>query len=83
MAVSPIPAGYHSVTPYLIVDGAAKAIEFYKHAFDAEELLRLPDARRQDRARRDQDRRLAGDDGRRAGRVTAARRRSAARRSAS
>jgi len=26
--VSPIPAGYHSVTPYLVMDGAAKAIDF-------------------------------------------------------
>ena len=42
MAVAPIPAGYHSVTPYLIIDGAAKAIDFYKHAFEAEELLRMP-----------------------------------------
>ena len=40
--VSPIPAGYHSVTPYLVMDGAAKAIEFYKQAFDATELLRMP-----------------------------------------
>jgi len=42
MAVSPIPAGYHSVTPYLIIDGAAKAIDFYKKAFEAEELFRMP-----------------------------------------
>ena len=28
--VKPIPEGYHSVTPYLIINGAAKAIEFYK-----------------------------------------------------
>ena len=41
-SVSPIPSGYHSVTPYLVLDGAAKAIEFYKQAFDAEELLRMP-----------------------------------------
>jgi PhnB protein len=41
MAIAPIPAGYHSVTPYLIVDGAARAIEFYKTAFNAEELFRL------------------------------------------
>ena len=41
MAVAPIPAGYHSVTPYLIVNGAAKAIEFYQKAFDAKELLRF------------------------------------------
>ena len=42
MAVAPIPAGYHSVTPYLIVAGAARAIEFYRQAFGAEELFRLP-----------------------------------------
>lgn len=42
MAVKPIPAGYHTVTPYLIIDGAAKAIDFYKRAFNAEELFRLP-----------------------------------------
>ncbi len=42
MAVAPIPAGYHSVTPYLIVDGAAKAIDFYQRAFGATELFRLP-----------------------------------------
>lgn len=41
MAVQPIPAGYHSVTPYLIVDGAAQAIDFYRLAFGAVELLRL------------------------------------------
>ena len=42
MAVPPIPDGYHSVTPYLIVDDGARAIEFYKAAFGAEELYRLP-----------------------------------------
>ena len=42
MAVAPIPAGYHSVTPYLVVKGAADAIEFYKKAFGATELLRMP-----------------------------------------
>jgi PhnB protein len=41
--VQPIPAGYHSVTPYLIVQGAAGAIEFYKKAFGATELMRLAD----------------------------------------
>jgi PhnB protein len=41
MAVKPIPAGYHTITPYLIIDGAAKAIDFYKRAFNAEELFRL------------------------------------------
>ena len=38
----PIPEGYHSVTPYLIVDDGAKAIEFYKKAFGAQEKFRLP-----------------------------------------
>lgn len=38
----PIPDGYHSVTPYIVVDGAAKAIDFYKQAFGAEEVLRMP-----------------------------------------
>ena len=42
MAVKPIPDGYHSVTPYLIVRGAAQAIEFYKKAFGATELMRFP-----------------------------------------
>ena len=38
----PIPEGYHSVTPYLIIKGAANAIEFYKQAFGATELFRFP-----------------------------------------
>lgn len=42
MAVKPIPDGYHTVTPYLIVDDAAAAIEFYRKAFNASELMRLP-----------------------------------------
>jgi PhnB protein len=42
MAVKPIPDGYHSVTPYLIIKGAAEAIEFYKKAFGAKELFRMP-----------------------------------------
>jgi PhnB protein len=41
-AVKPIPDGYHTVTPYLIVNGAASAIEFYKKAFGATELFRMP-----------------------------------------
>lgn len=41
MAVSPIPSGYHSVTPYLIVNDAARAIGFYQRAFGATELFRL------------------------------------------
>src|SRR5438309_12036819 len=40
--VQPIPKGYHSVTPYLIIDGAAKAIDFYKKAFGAIETVRMP-----------------------------------------
>jgi PhnB protein len=39
--VKPIPDGYHSLTPYLIVEGAAKALEFYKQAFGATELFRM------------------------------------------
>lgn len=42
MAVSYIPEGYQSVTPYLIVDDAAKAIDFYKRALGAEEKFRMP-----------------------------------------
>jgi PhnB protein len=42
MAVQPIPAGYHTVTPYLIIKGAAAALEFYKKAFGAIELFRMP-----------------------------------------
>jgi PhnB protein len=40
MTVNPIPEGYHTVTPYLIVDGVAKAIEFYTAAFGAQEIMR-------------------------------------------
>jgi PhnB protein len=42
MPVKPIPEGYHSVTPYLIVKDAARAIEFYKKALGAKELMRMP-----------------------------------------
>lgn len=41
MSVKPIPDGYHSVTPYLIVNGGVKALEFYKQAFGAQELFRI------------------------------------------
>jgi len=41
MAVKPIPEGYHSVTPYLAVDDAAGAIEYYKKAFGAKERVRM------------------------------------------
>jgi len=39
---SSIPAGLHTVTPYLCVRGAAQAIDFYKKAFGARELMRMP-----------------------------------------
>jgi PhnB protein len=42
MTVRYVPEGYHSVTPYLVVDGAAAAIEFYRKAFGAVEVMRLP-----------------------------------------
>ena len=42
MAVKPIPEGYHAVTPSLTVKDGAKAIEFYKKAFGAQERMRLP-----------------------------------------
>ncbi|MGH2425981.1 MAG: VOC family protein [bacterium] len=41
MPVKPIPEGYHSVTPYLIVEGASKLMEFLKEAFDAKETFRM------------------------------------------
>jgi PhnB protein len=43
MAVKAIPDGYHNVTPYLIIRGAAKAIDYYKEVFGATELMRMPD----------------------------------------
>ena len=40
--VKPVPRGYHAVTPYLSVKGAASAIAFYKKAFAAKELMSMP-----------------------------------------
>jgi PhnB protein len=40
---NPLPQGYHTATPYLIVSGAANAIEFYRQAFGATESLRIAD----------------------------------------
>jgi uncharacterized glyoxalase superfamily protein PhnB len=40
--VKPVPEGMHTVTPHLVCAGAADAIEFYKKAFGAEEVMRLP-----------------------------------------
>jgi PhnB protein len=45
MTVKAIPEGYHSVTPYLMVEGAAAAIAFYKENFGASEVFRMPDAK--------------------------------------
>ena len=42
MAVPPKPAQYHSITPYLMVRGASEAIAFYKEAFGAVEVFRIP-----------------------------------------
>lgn len=39
--VNPIPPGYHTVTPYLTLDDASRAIEFYKKAFGAQEIMRM------------------------------------------
>jgi PhnB protein len=40
-SVKPIPEDYHTVTPYLVVEGANKLIDFMKHAFDAKETERM------------------------------------------
>jgi len=42
MTVSPVPTGYHTLTPYLIVDGATRALAWYADAFGATEVMRLP-----------------------------------------
>lgn len=42
MTVKPIPEGYHTATPYITINGAANALEFYKKAFDAHETVRMP-----------------------------------------
>ena len=46
-SVKPIPDGYHAITPYLSIKGASDAIEFYKKAFGATEVMRMaqPDGR--------------------------------------
>ncbi|HET6204524.1 MAG TPA: VOC family protein [Planctomycetota bacterium] len=40
--VNPIPEGFHTLTPHIVVRGAAKALDFYKKAFGAEEIFRMP-----------------------------------------
>ncbi|MGH3090337.1 MAG: VOC family protein [Rubrobacteraceae bacterium] len=42
--VDPVPEGFHTVTPYMVIKEAAKAIEFYKDVFGAKEIFRLEDA---------------------------------------
>ena len=42
MAVQRVPEGYHTVTPYLAVDDASAAIDFYQRAFGAKERVRMP-----------------------------------------
>jgi PhnB protein len=42
MKTNYIPTGYHTATPYLIVNGGARAIEFYKQVFGATEVMRMP-----------------------------------------
>ena len=44
MPVKPVPEGYHSVTPYLVVNDAAEAISFYQRAFGAKEIMRMDGA---------------------------------------
>jgi len=40
--VKPVPEGFHTVTPYLVVDDGARAIDFYQQAFGAKEVMRMP-----------------------------------------
>jgi PhnB protein len=42
MAVKPIPEGFHRVTPYLVVREVPKLLDFLKQAFDAQEIMRMP-----------------------------------------
>jgi PhnB protein len=42
MSVKHVPDGYHTAIPYLVVDGAARALDFYTQAFGAKELMRMP-----------------------------------------
>lgn len=45
--IRPVPSGFHTITPYLVISGASRAIEFYKKAFNAKEISRnaLPDGK--------------------------------------
>ena len=46
MATSPVPQGYHSITPYLAIDGAAEAISWYCRLLGATEVMRMEDGGR-------------------------------------
>ena len=61
MSVKAIPDGYYSLTPYLVVKGAAEAIEFYKKAFGAVETVRMPGPDGRGHARRGSDRQFDAD----------------------
>ncbi len=41
MTVGPVPEGFHTITPNIVVKSVSKAVEFFKKAFDAEEIMRL------------------------------------------
>jgi len=45
--INSVPDGYHTITPYLVIRGAAQAIDYYKQAFGATEIMRIqqPDGR--------------------------------------
>jgi PhnB protein len=43
MRVKQVPEGYHTATPYLLIGGASKAIDYYRKAFGAEEVMRFAD----------------------------------------
>jgi PhnB protein len=45
MAVKPIPEGFHTITPYLIVENVPKLMEFLANAFGAKELFKMDDPR--------------------------------------
>ncbi len=42
MSIAPIPPGYRTITPYLVMSDCAAALDFYTRAFNAEEIVRMP-----------------------------------------
>jgi uncharacterized glyoxalase superfamily protein PhnB len=71
MAVKPIPDGYHTVTSYLVIEGAAQLIDFLKQAFEAQETFRMATPDGAIMHAEVQDRRFDGDDRRGVGTVEA------------